>query len=816
MPVSQPQKVHHRRPNTAMLIPKVQAPAQERETIKPPGAAPVNISLKTSEELKQEQDLYQMVQESQHLVRELIRAAIGCITYLRYFPYDKMSLAYCTAYGKAYLTLIQRGLIPETSFEDVVYGTSSDRPSPNGSKSISQDPSEGKKREPGTRVKHVLRGNSSEGDTLVDWMEKGIFYAMERGYLKAFQLAVFLDPSTPEIIQEAYTFTINYSHGPNHGVVDGITMSDIIQNGEKRPLVPELLDAHSVRRSARAIIRRLIVVTQNLDLLPEDRYLTIRLYHTSDTPEGWAPPTFTVSTGTPFLFLQSSKDPLTDEIFGVMDTSMHSYRSQFPFRDEDIQVRVTSAKRSASDSSSIDDLGDLDDTPRKKNRIGAAIAAEEFVHFASAQAPSGLAPEPAHEKGHSRKTVLPGDHVGLPGHENYKSTTPIYLENNSQTPSRRGNGASSWGGSKLESHPPTSSRNSSCSLEIVSRLSEAPISNPSSSLSLNLAQKAEQSLSIPATPSSKMNLAGKTLVELQTAMHQNPSPRGHDSGDENSSQISCECGNYIDSPHSDFQIQCDICHKWQHCECYGFDGPNDPRIGDVHACYTCLLGRNEAHLLENMKFFAIARRVVRYLERSKVARTLHDMTKTLKYPQDTTSNILTMLVTKAYIQRINPRGTATKKTPDKFKLLADHSTRKSLEENVLDPLINISHHYAASGTALKTDIVQRSQQDNQSLLEHSEFSPRTSLGSQNSEDNPRVSKGAIALEHPSSFEGTVEPLIDLQEASLRRNVTPSQEAQATRDESGRRGRVNTKRGAAGKSKFRTSDPTGLLKAGDWS
>lgn len=49
----------------------------------------------------------------------------------------------------------------------------------------------------GGRVSHfkfktVRRGFSSEGDLLLDYLEKGVFHALEKQYLRSFILALYL------------------------------------------------------------------------------------------------------------------------------------------------------------------------------------------------------------------------------------------------------------------------------------------------------------------------------------------------------------------------------------------------------------------------------------------------------------------------------------------------------------------------------------------------------------------------------------------------------------------------------------------------
>ncbi|KAF3165104.1 cis-prenyltransferase [Orbilia oligospora] len=157
-------------------------------------------------------------------------------------------------------------------------------------------------------------------------------------------------------------------------------------------------------------------------------------------------------------------------------------------------------------------------------------------------------------------------------------------------------------------------------------------------------------------------------------------------------QIKCECGGEAENMDS---IQCDLCDKWQHCECYGFVGDSDSRIGNMHVCYTCLLGKNEPHLLKEMKSFTIARKIVRCLMRSTLGKTFHDIMKTLgieSLEQSVVTGILSVLTEKNYIWVFNPRKIATKRSPNKYRIVESGEALKSIEEDLLDPLVNISHH----------------------------------------------------------------------------------------------------------------------------
>lgn len=56
------------------------------------------------------------------------------------------------------------------------------------------------------------------------------------------------------------------------------------------------------------------------------------------------------------------------------------------------------------------------------------------------------------------------------------------------------------------------------------------------------------------------------------------------------------------------QIGCSYCDTWQHFHCYGFTGPDDPRIPEDHACYQCLLAGRDEKALSALNDLALRRR----------------------------------------------------------------------------------------------------------------------------------------------------------------------------------------------------------------
>lgn len=161
--------------------------------------------------------------------------------------------------------------------------------------------------------------------------------------MQAFQFVVFLEADRPEIVYEAYTFSINYQTLPDGTIlgVDGMSIGDIVSCGKETNeryhfSLPE------ARKTLQLVMRRLIAMTQTLDALPgvfirflyytdtyiirnlEVKYLTIRLYHTKNTPTDYSPPMFECSSGKNLKFLETLKTGVGSYNFGKLDTGLHA------------------------------------------------------------------------------------------------------------------------------------------------------------------------------------------------------------------------------------------------------------------------------------------------------------------------------------------------------------------------------------------------------------------------------------------------------------------------------------------------------------
>ncbi|XP_022068543.1 zebrafish testis-expressed 38 [Acanthochromis polyacanthus] len=128
----------------------------------------------------------------------------------------------------------------------------------------------------------VLRENCNTpgASKVVKWM-MGCFDALEKQYLQIVFLGVYTNPDEPNCIIESYQFKFRYTEkGPQ---------MDIFRNRSMEMQVT----LEDTKKASVLLIRKLFLLMQNLDALPSNVYLTMKLYYYDDiTPAEYQPPGF--------------------------------------------------------------------------------------------------------------------------------------------------------------------------------------------------------------------------------------------------------------------------------------------------------------------------------------------------------------------------------------------------------------------------------------------------------------------------------------------------------------------------------------------
>ncbi|KAG8699266.1 DNA binding protein [Ceratobasidium sp. 394] len=271
-------------------------------------------------------------------VRTLFSAGLGCITWIR-------------------------GLLSDDNFTDS-YLTSSPR---SGLLEIS----ESQRTSNSTRIKTVKRGFSTEADCLLDYLENGIFDALEKQYLKSFVFAIYIaspfhsvsflskplsrtrktqiskqairtcdeDLIRSHSLIEAYTFNVSYHEIGANVRVPALSLESSMSNlvlsqddpatvAAKNGRPPTLGD---VKKSVQALVKSLITAIQSMSPIPNPRFATFKICYHDHTPQEYEPPHFVA--GDPekdrFIFSTHNVREAPDRfLFNEINTGSHAVQVQ--------------------------------------------------------------------------------------------------------------------------------------------------------------------------------------------------------------------------------------------------------------------------------------------------------------------------------------------------------------------------------------------------------------------------------------------------------------------------------------------------------
>ncbi|KAL7413912.1 HORMA domain-containing protein [Mrakia frigida] len=260
--------------------------------------------------------------QSYQCVKTMMEASIGCITFLR-------------------------GLLPDDNFEDDGINPMA---KPGSSVSAQGSTSGGS-----LKIKKIKRNYSPEGDKLLDYLEKGVFDAVERKFLRSMVLSIYLDPDDPSNVIETYTFNFSYHDVEGVGSVPMLSVEQSMKsmNVADDPILAattagQALTLGTVKKSVKALIKNLILMTQNLVELPRKRCISIKLFYQPDAPEDYEPPMFRrADPETEKLYFGTHSREEAPEItnIGKMETGHHG-----------VQIKIRSVAEYLPRSHDAEDL----------------------------------------------------------------------------------------------------------------------------------------------------------------------------------------------------------------------------------------------------------------------------------------------------------------------------------------------------------------------------------------------------------------------------------------------------------------------------
>eukprot|EP01059_Diplonema_ambulator_P014980 TRINITY_DN26025_c0_g1_i1.p1 TRINITY_DN26025_c0_g1~~TRINITY_DN26025_c0_g1_i1.p1 ORF type:complete len:212 (+),score=56.95 TRINITY_DN26025_c0_g1_i1:48-638(+) len=125
--------------------------------------------------------------------------------------------------------------------------------------------------------------NCKEVRMVIDWLEKGVFDALQKQYLRVLSLVV--QRAEGSGILETYDFHIDYP--------EGVPTVAICASGGSQPH-PQ--SREGIAHSMKLVLRKLITLTQSMMELPPDRVVTMKIVYDPSTPTDYEPPFFTAAS----------------------------------------------------------------------------------------------------------------------------------------------------------------------------------------------------------------------------------------------------------------------------------------------------------------------------------------------------------------------------------------------------------------------------------------------------------------------------------------------------------------------------------------
>ena len=197
----------------------------------------------------------------------------------------------------------------------------------------------------GVRVHHIQGGKHPTAYALCQWLESGVFDALEKRYLRS--LTLVLGASRPpgpaaqgrgdgedggeDVPLEQWTFAVAYPSASRHTL-----------NGSE-------VTREAMRQQAIRLIHKLIDFSSTLGELPPDRWLALKLlYFDGVTPEAYEPPFFRVASGEDRANLEVAGGDVSVRV-GTLASSAHSLKVRFRgFEDYGKAIAAATAAATAA------------------------------------------------------------------------------------------------------------------------------------------------------------------------------------------------------------------------------------------------------------------------------------------------------------------------------------------------------------------------------------------------------------------------------------------------------------------------------------
>ncbi|CAH2065851.1 unnamed protein product [Thlaspi arvense] len=154
----------------------------------------------------------------------------------------------------------------------------------------------------------------AESRRLIDWMEKGVYDALQRKYLKTLMFCICESVDGPMI--EEYAFSFSYSDSESQDVMMNINRTGNKKHGGTFNSTADITP-NQMRSSACKMVRTLVQLMRTLDKMPDERTIVMKLLYYDDvTPPDYEPPFFRGCTEEEAQYVWT-KNPLRMEVGNV-------------------------------------------------------------------------------------------------------------------------------------------------------------------------------------------------------------------------------------------------------------------------------------------------------------------------------------------------------------------------------------------------------------------------------------------------------------------------------------------------------------------
>ncbi|KAE8148245.1 meiosis specific protein Hop1 [Aspergillus avenaceus] len=488
----------------------------------------------------------------------------------------------------------------------------------------------------GQPLKVIIRGSDPKADMILDVLENGIFDAIQKNILEAIQLTILVDKDTPENVLESYTFSFKYTGGP--GNLDSCLESLTI---DPVGCMADMKSTQSARVGLETIVRRLITLSAFLPALPNKRNLGVHLFYTENCPSEYEPPGFTTTENDTIKYPLDENWRKETQSCGTMNSGWHT-----------VGLKVTSLKWTGPDPEGSEALP----TIPSQLEYSDVVSRTEDIGFV--ENTSLL---------YRSETGKCAGSEGTPALNQSSYCVSGSFQEATQDIAER---------QRLQMMMPAQGTHPYPDSDLIPT---QPI-NPAAEIDRNYAPFIE----------SRWVLSEKRIADIREHVGMRKS------SNVSNDFVRCQCG--WEGEEADM-VECTFCHSRQHLLCYGFEGREDPRIPDVHACYACLLEPKETKLLSEMNTLVLLRRAIKIMLDDGYPKMNSEFAQKLHCNGETIVQITDMLKRQGFI-RPTPgyklKGFARRGLP-RYSVPLSENIRQRLVREITHPMVKIQHHYAQLG-----------------------------------------------------------------------------------------------------------------------